>query len=426
MDNLHFPCAHCNNLMAAGPELAGQQVRCPHCQQVVVVPAPALAPAADGFPAPPRTDPESIFSPADDGGDALFGPVTPRVEMPPEPAAPAGPAAINADMTGSPAAAPDPSMTPAWPDPGAVSPQTAPLPFSPAAAPGGDGADALADAIPRPVIRAPQAAGWVLPVLVVPLISWSVLSTVAAAWLYFVNQSKPPEKHPLEFLPDVEGEHPGATRQQKKTTRIDYGTRPLLPVPAHLRVGLGNSVRVGDVEVTPEGVELGRVQIAYKSGSKPAESHDDVLVLRLTVRNVSEDVVFRPLDAFFVRQWKKREGQTLAGMPFTYLEAGEQRFFGGPVRWQPPQPHLPGRLKDPVEIVVGQDLDRELRPGEEVKTFLCTDPYDPVREELLRYRGPLLWRVQVRRGLVPVKGRDVPSTAVVGVEFTDADVKRPG
>ena len=36
---------------------------------------------------------------------------------------------------------------------------------------------------------------------------------------------------------------------------------------------------------------------------------------------------------------------------------------------------------------------------------------------------PLLWRVQVRRGLVAFKGKDVPVTAIVGVEFKASDVK---
>jgi hypothetical protein len=39
------------------------------------------------------------------------------------------------------------------------------------------------------------------------------------------------------------------------------------------------------------------------------------------------------------------------------------------------------------------------------------------------YKGPLLWRVRVRRGLIDWKGRLVSATAVIGVEFTDRDIK---
>jgi hypothetical protein len=37
----------------------------------------------------------------------------------------------------------------------------------------------------------------------------------------------------------------------------------------------------------------------------------------------------------------------------------------------------------------------------------------------------LLWRVQVRRGLIEFKGKDVPVTAIIGVEFKSSDVKGP-
>src|SRR5437763_1257562 len=52
MQTVNFRCGHCNNLMAVGTEFLGQQVRCPHCQNVVVAPpaAPAPAPAANYSP----------------------------------------------------------------------------------------------------------------------------------------------------------------------------------------------------------------------------------------------------------------------------------------------------------------------------------------------------------------------------------------
>ena len=38
-------------------------------------------------------------------------------------------------------------------------------------------------------------------------------------------------------------------------------------------------------------------------------------------------------------------------------------------------------------------------------------------------RVTLLWRVQVRRGRIDFDGKDVPVTAIIGVEFRAADVK---
>ena len=70
MQTVTFQCGHCRNLMAVGIENLGRQVRCPHCQQVVLAPsqpatAPAPAPAPAPDPAPvftPRSDHEDIFS----------------------------------------------------------------------------------------------------------------------------------------------------------------------------------------------------------------------------------------------------------------------------------------------------------------------------------------------------------------------------
>ena len=51
MATVTFKCGHCNNLMAVNAEYLGRQVRCPHCQQVVV--APAQQSAAAPPPPPP-------------------------------------------------------------------------------------------------------------------------------------------------------------------------------------------------------------------------------------------------------------------------------------------------------------------------------------------------------------------------------------
>src|SRR5262249_51048198 len=93
MDNLNFQCGNCGNLMAVSPESLGQQVRCPHCQQVVHAPVPPEPIAAaeapnNAFPEPVPTPPveahepefqmpavselESIFGKTDSSSDSLF------------------------------------------------------------------------------------------------------------------------------------------------------------------------------------------------------------------------------------------------------------------------------------------------------------------------------------------------------------------
>ena len=91
MQTVNFQCGHCGNLMAVGVEHLGQQVRCPHCQQVVIAPASAVTtpPAAESAPAPDAAenpfahirDSEDIFHQPRDTDDALFGSEGPRLEL---------------------------------------------------------------------------------------------------------------------------------------------------------------------------------------------------------------------------------------------------------------------------------------------------------------------------------------------------------
>ena len=125
METVNFQCGHCRQLLAVSKQHLGQQVRCPHCQQVVVAPPPESAPAPSppappppplhdfldspfGFHQPPREETDSIFSaPAE--SDNLFGAApSAHVEMPPAatplpnlqlPDSPRVPAADDATLT---------------------------------------------------------------------------------------------------------------------------------------------------------------------------------------------------------------------------------------------------------------------------------------------------------------------------------------
>jgi hypothetical protein len=142
-------------------------------------------------------------------------------------------------------------------------------------------------------------------------------------------------------------------------------------------------------------------------------------------------VVFRPLDVFFNPKFDQSKGAVLTNRTFTQLVMGNTRLCGGPCKWVPP----PSRGKEPVETVVGQHYEKELKPGDPpLSTFVCLDPdtQDPENlarhpeDDILHYKGPLMYRVQIRRGLVSYQGKDVPCTAVIGVEFTDRDIDKPG
>ena len=90
MQTVNFQCGNCNNLMGVSSEFLGQQVRCPHCQAVVVAPA-APAPARPGVMDPVDFSPslanqhDDIFAPPEPTDDLFGAAEGPRVELPPAP-----------------------------------------------------------------------------------------------------------------------------------------------------------------------------------------------------------------------------------------------------------------------------------------------------------------------------------------------------
>jgi hypothetical protein len=452
METVNFQCGHCGNLMAVGTDHLGQQVRCPHCQQVVVAPPHAPAPAAAApAPAPAETtfqptvpqDHEDIFAPPAPTDDLFGAPRLPKLELPPPNGPLPDPAATLSDATlpfVSRAAPPPDEATlpvaPAPPGPGWMEPTVAEAPAGAAGAPpatappeagGAPAAPAagqdLAAAIPRAVRRPSGGGGWFVPLVFFPLLLYAVLATVTAAW--FWRELNKPHDSPFDALPDVDGDDPGV-KKVKTGLRLNYDRKLTTdPLPAHLRVALGQTLRVGDLEVTPERVEHRRVAVVTE-GFNPEPCPGDSLVLHLRLRNRAAEYAFTPLDDYFDRCWRPPAGLP----PLTLLEAGGQRFYGGPAHWRP------RGARQPREWVQSRHTGGEagLRPGAELDSFVCTDGGDPAAvltlfgEDLegqrrqAPYKGTLLWRVQVRRGLYEWKGRRVPATAVIGVEFTSEQV----
>jgi hypothetical protein len=415
MATVNFECGHCHNLMAVGEEFLGQQVRCPHCQQVVL--APVLSPEGPSVEVPAPPEHESIFGPSEAAGEDVFGVApAPRVELPTEAALPR----LDLDRQAQPAAA---EVTPLPPPAG----EDEPTLTYPGAGPAPSVAGAEGPAAPaeeegslplrvEPRRRPSRGGGWVIAIVIVPLISYSILATVAIILLLTEREK---QTHPLEMVPDLEGDNKGgASRGTGKRGSVDVPMPdPEQPVPAKLRVPLGQTLTVGDLEVTPEKVEV--ASHAWAIGkTEPQKFPRDVLCLTLKLRNRSGDVTFKPMDRYFDRHWNRNNVND--PKPYTLLEMGPRRFYGGPLDWSRKN-----------EFIEGQKVNTELKPGEEMQTFVCTDPYESedAAKELAGYQGPLLWRVQLRRGLVrwTTKGgaeRDDPATAVVGVEFDAGDVHK--
>jgi len=445
MTTVNFQCGHCHNLMAVGQEFLGQQVRCPHCQQVVLAPPPP-PPSVDlpTIEVPQREEHESIFTPPEGLGDDLFGEEAaspPRVELPTEPAFPQ--IALDdrtlptdgGQVLPRPFGADEPTLTYTGsemsPLPSGIEVSPA-LATEPAGVPGPFGTTEEAPAAPpeeglpslrvQPKPRPSRSSGWIIAILIVPLISYSILATVAIIMLMTQLRNAP---HPLEIMPDLEGDNKGDAKRGGKRSSVDIKqTDPEQPLPAKLRAALGRTLAIGDLEVTPLAVE--RKPIVIKVGNYAPEAPEEALVLWLRLRNRSSDVTFKPMDRFFARV---RPQNASALKQYTILEMGTRKFYGGPLEWAPLKETTGPRSSKNYEAIVGQLVNEELKPGDEMKTFVCTNPKDPVLKALDTYQGPLLWRVQLRRGVVKWTTKDGvdredSATAVVGVEFTAADVKQ--
>lgn len=434
MQPVTFQCGHCGNLMAVTADMVGQQVRCPTCQQVVIAPAPAAisapvepagrtpGPSEQAFQFSSIEEKESIFTPDEQVSEDVFGAVPrPVLEAPPPspppfipepPAAPTGGANPFAAMS----AASPPARTAAEPD------RTATRENSWAADGGSPWTDQESDDTRRPRpefddpdpprIAAPRTdkGGWFVIGFVIPLISYSVLMTFLAIIFYYRMSAVP---HPFEALPDTEGENKGAARRTSSAGR----TSPINPVPAHLRVGLNQSITIGDLEVKPTKVEKTTIRYVNRNG-KVDPDREPTLVLHLSMRNVSKNnVTFKPTDPYFLRVHKANQG--VEGMPYTILDMGSTRFPGGPLNWG-----SDGRGGMRADVYLeGQNASRELAPDNEMTTLVCTNPSQRAPEQAKNFNGRFLWRVQVRRGLVQARGRDVSATAVIGVEFTKAEIQ---
>jgi hypothetical protein len=446
MQTVNFHCPHCGNLMAVGTNLLGRNVRCPHCRQVVRAPAAAgEAPAPPApTPAPPPRQPgvpsfnvprpteahESIFGERHD--EDVFGSEPPKPKMPdaPTPISPPAPTpqtlaetvAVQTPTPNLPAANPLDFGTAFAPSP-AIEPtaDNQPVPREPDVGQAGDQADRSAYR-PRPVREpAPATAAFTWILLV-----YAGLATIAAGFFgyqYFVGD-KPTGDHPFKAIPDFYGQYQRADRRQVAVTGLPD---PKLDVPPDLRVKLDEEITVGDLQIRPTAVKKQVVELTREHADKDniVSSAGRGLILTLHVKNVSTDTTFYPNDPAFNRAAQK--GQPL---PYTALQIGNN-FHYGPFAWP-----FDAQTKD--AYVAGYKWPEEpLGPGEERDTWVMVapsgakvagEPDAVTRLDSLSPTDTLLWRVQLRRGLVKTRDEsdrdvDISATTVIGVEFRKDQIR---
>jgi hypothetical protein len=387
--------------------------------------------------------------------DDLFGRhEPPRVEMPPQPLAPTLPS-NNAFWPPPSDATLSSTMPYVPPSSDAVPPNNgdgaAVLPSSEAApwlAPTEMLTTPAAEAPPSfpsesaitstPPARAPRRSEakvpWFLILVFSPLLLYAIVITVFSVLLYRQEQEVEEQlRKRFEIMPD-EGDNPGVHKGKKVGWRWDYESKlPIQPLPDYLctTLGQGEPLRIGDLQVKPLRVERKRVRLVVSGyEDRPERCNGDSLVLYLNLKNLSDEYAFAPLDNYFDRCYR---GGALP--PFTLLEVGDKdRFYayGGPANW-----YSLGDSKNKREWVEGRDnRPAVLQPGADKEYFVCTNggsvDCDASKTVAVLFggaarppsHGPFLWRVRVRRGLVRYKDKDHSATAVIGVRFTDKDIKQ--
>ncbi|WP_439620973.1 hypothetical protein [Gemmata sp.] len=357
-----------------------------------VVPAPAPAPSA---PAP-----SNPWAGVESQGAQPFQ----TAPAYPSPAPQPYPAPAHQQYP-SPAPQPQPYPAPA------ASPFSAPASGSQHAARQDDDRDA-AKAQPRPQrgkAAAAPASGGIPKAVVYGLAGYAALMTLLALYGLFFKGGDAPPGHPLESIPDTMGEFDPA--QRKKVSLYKFKVDG--PLPPNLVAQLpSGKVDVGGLEIEPVKVERRQLDMITvdKSGQKsPGGRSDSTLVLRLKIKNTS-DVPFCPLDPAFSRK------PSAPDAPATRLVLGTKEFTGGPIVW-PSKSGARMYEKD-------QEKDSEpLKPGETREYSVCATTDAKLIPEIKKGGDKIVWRVQVRRTPVEYKGRSIPVTAVIGVEFSRADIQ---
>jgi len=483
-----FPCPFCAKKMGVGAELLGHKVRCPHCKNVVlaptaaqlaggaptpvpaapppapVPPAPAPAPAppapAPAAPPPVHADLPVFNFPPQEAADSIFGeqhageddevfgqpnavrknlpempppvaplppvaPPPPVVAVVPPPALVPQPVAVVAHAVPSAAANPwaafdAPAAAPA-PPPAAPALVPMPVPAEPEEtfdseppAPR-ESRRKPAKAERPPADRRPAAAGGgLLKVGFYVLLAYSLLATAGAVYGLFIKSGgDAPKGHPLSTIPDDFGGFDPAKRTKAGPTAFKLDG----PLPPELTVAFGKKVEVGALQVEPTRIEVRPLALfaETEAGKRPeAAGRYPALVLHLRVRNTSDDVTLHPLDPAFNR---RSRGTDLAG---TGLVIDGQKYWGGAIAW--PFPKNVARVYEKA-----QEADATpLGPKEEREYVVFTETDPQILKKVREAKGPLLWRVQLRSGLVEYRGKDVPVSSVIGVEFTPGDVASAG
>lgn len=267
--------------------------------------------------------------------------------------------------------------------------------------------------------RAPaKAGGGVTHILLFIVGGYALLATGLAAYgLFFKSGESVEQGHPLSTIPDNFGEFDPATRKKVSLYKFKVDGE----LPAAQRGKIGDKIAVGDVVIQPEEIVKRplTLEIEGKDGEKKPRPAGIALVMRMMIKNNS-DLSIYPMDPAFTRKTKGDD------RPITRIVLNKQTVFaGGAIGWP-----FGDRVKRIMEHQQANDYE-PLRPGESREYIVFTDTDRKLIEAVEKFKDTMQWRVQVRRSPIKYRGKEVPVTAIIGVDFTASEIKdkteiRPG
>jgi hypothetical protein len=227
----------------------------------------------------------------------------------------------------------------------------------------------------------PRAVPW--PLLLTA--SYASAVTLALFWVLWTGRSlRGPES---SGEPGPAADLSGPLESPRRASPSNFP-----PLPARNLAVLGQSIRLGEIELTARRVAYRPVELVRLGGSsEDRRDSEPVLVLSLELSNRSRNESLTPLDVHLVRDADPGPDQ-----PCLELKDGLVI--------------PPYRLATESEwSIAGQDFPT-LRPGESAETLVVTE-----RLRLGDLSDPLLWRVKLRTGTF--------QTDVLGVRFSSRDIE---
>jgi hypothetical protein len=166
---------------------------------------------------------------------------------------------------------------------------------------------------------------------------------------------------------------------------------PLPPVPPENQTTLGQSIRIGELEITPIAVNSAPVELVGMIEPFDYRREDtDSLLLRLRITNVSRQHPITPLDRMLIRDQASPLDRSLI------VTSGKYPIGLFPL------------AIDSEWLIQGQAFP-ELKPGETAETLIASEA---ITDD--RLAGEMSWRVRLRTG--PYR------TDVLALRFTKDDV----